>query len=104
MKMLNEYCQEIKEIMLEMVAQKEIDYDYNTIQKCTEQDKLDISSIDKVKIVIKLEVKFDVTIDDDYLGKMTTIEEFAQAVMGSLNSQEAKTKELDAIIQKVLTD
>lgn len=92
-----EILNNIRDTILEMISKNEINYKYDLIKSVKEIDNLGFSSIDVVKIVIRLEIVFDIEIEDDSLTKLTNLNGYKEACMDALRKKEKQKQKLNNI-------
>lgn len=95
------YIESIRQILLDMIIADEIEYKYEEIQKLNKNDIIQLSSMDKVKVVIEIENHFDVSVDDNLLGKLDTLEDFERIIILSLNTTEEQKNQMDRLRNEV---
>jgi acyl carrier protein len=98
--MLN-YCEIIRTILLDLIIAEDIDYKYDEMKNIKDDDNINISSMDKVKIVIELENYFNITINDSLLGKLDTLKDYESIVQQSLEQNKQTQDRLEALKNEV---
>lgn len=95
------YIETIRQILLDMIIADEIEYKYEDLQKLNPNEVIPLSSMDKVKIVIELENYFDISVDDNLLGKLDTLTDFEQIVIVSLRNLDEQKKQIEKLRSEV---
>ena len=95
------YIETIRQILLDMIVADEIEYKYDEVQKLSKNDVLQLSSMDKVKVVIEIENHFDVSVDDNLLGKLDTLEDFERIVATSLRMAAEQKEQIENLRNEV---
>ena len=95
------YIETIRQILLDMIIADEIEYKYEDLQKLNPNEVIPLSSMDKVKIVIELENHFDISVDDNLLGKLDTLTDFEQIVIVSLRNLDEQKKQIEKLRSEV---
>ena len=95
------YIETIRQILLDMIVADEIEYKYDEVQKLSKNDALQLSSMDKVKVVIEIENHFDVSVDDNLLGKLDTLEDFERIITTSLRMAAEQKEQIENLRNEV---
>lgn len=78
------YIETIRRVIMDMIINEEIDYDYAHLESIDSNEDLQLSSMDKVKVIIELELQLNISIDDSLLGKLDTLEDFEKVLLESM--------------------
>ena len=98
---MNSYCNAIRTIFLDMIIAEEIDFKYDEMKEIKDDEIINISSMDKVKIVIELESHFNIVIDDSLLGKLDNLKDYENIVKLSMGEEMDTRNRLDVLKDEV---